>query len=100
MVAIRFEDLLEAVKALDAPQKAVVLRVLHQAPAPSSRVTREELIAEHEARRAAGAFEHVESLFNKYDNGRDITYEEIEAAIHEASTEWEKELDEFHGKPD
>jgi hypothetical protein len=61
--------------------------------------TREDLIAELEALRAAGAFNNVESLRNKYANPAldALTDEQLSADIHEAATEWEKELDEFFG---
>jgi hypothetical protein len=60
-------------------------------------LTRESVIAELERRRAAGLFEHVESLRNKYANPAldDLTNEQLLADIHEASTEWEAELDGF-----
>jgi hypothetical protein len=64
--------------------------------------TREELIAELEFLRAVGAFDDAESLRNKYANpaAPDWTDEQLSAAIHEAATEWEKELDEFFGDED
>ena len=58
--------------------------------------TREAILAEHERLKAAGAFDHVESLANRYARPElDLDYEEIEAILHEAATEWEKEIDEL-----
>jgi hypothetical protein len=62
-------------------------------------MTREMLIADFAAKRAAGVFDKGESLYGKYARpDLDLNFEDIEAAIHEHS--WEDELDEFYGKPD
>ena len=59
-----------------------------------TRISRETILAEHARRLAAGAFDHVESMFGRYAKpGLDPSFEDIEAAIHEHS--WEDELDEF-----
>jgi hypothetical protein len=44
----------------------------------------------------------VESLRNRYANPAldDLSDEELRATIHEAATEWEKELDEFFSDQD
>ncbi len=59
--------------------------------------TREELINELKQLRAAGAFDHVESLYGKYANPNvpEISEEEFHAQMHAIATEWEQELDEF-----
>lgn len=59
-------------------------------------VTSEELLAEMNALRIAGAFDNVESLYGKYVNPNiDISEEELNAYLHEISTEWEQEMDEL-----
>jgi len=53
--------------------------------------TRAQLIAELEALRAAGAFEHVTSLRNRYPAPalKTINDQQLLAAIHETVNEWE-----------
>ncbi|MHB8628631.1 MAG: hypothetical protein ACYDBJ_16515 [Aggregatilineales bacterium] len=64
--------------------------------------TREELIEELNVLRAAGAFEHVESLYGKYanPNAPELSEEAFHAQMHAIATEWEKELDEFYSNDD
>jgi hypothetical protein len=92
---ITFKELVEAASKLPPAQKAALVQTL-QVPT-NSNPTREQLIAEMEALRAAGAFDQVVSLRNKYANPslHDVSDAELRATIHEAATEWEKELDEF-----
>ena len=98
MADITFEEILQAAQKLNPQQKALLAQSLDIPPLDMG-PTREELIAELEALRAAGAFDNVESLRNKYANPAldALTDEQISADIHEAATEWEKELDEFFG---
>jgi len=53
--------------------------------------TRAQLIAELEALRAAGAFEHVTSLRNRYPASalKYVSDKQLLAAIHEIASEWE-----------
>jgi hypothetical protein len=97
---LTFKELVEAVRKLPPAQKAALVQTLH-VPISNS-PTREELIAEMEALRAAGAFDQVESLSNKYANPAldDLSDEELRATIHEAATEWENELDELFSEQD
>lgn len=94
MVDITFEEIMQAVKTLTPEQK---LRLKQALETSDAEPTRASLIAELEARRAAGAFEHVESLRNRYANPAldDVTDSELLTTIHDAATEWEQELDEF-----
>src|SRR5262245_39076879 len=100
MADISFEDILRAVQNLNSQQKARLAQSLDVMP--DTGPTREELIAELETLRAAGAFNNAESLRNKYANSAssNLTDEQLAADIHEAATEWEKELDEFFGDED
>jgi hypothetical protein len=97
MADITFEEILQAAQKLNPQQKALLIQSLEIPPLDMP--TREELIAELEALRAAGAFDNVESLRNKYANPAfdALTDEQLSADIREAATEWEKELDEFFG---
>lgn len=65
MADITFEELMEAVQKLSPQQKAVLAQSLAEPPMDKG-PTREELIAELDALVAAGAFEHEESLRNRY----------------------------------
>jgi len=98
MADITFEEILQAAQKLNPQQKALLIQSLEIPPVDIG-PTREELIAELEALRAAGAFDNVESPRNKYANPalEALTDEQLSADIHEAATEWEKELDEFFG---
>jgi hypothetical protein len=80
-----------AARKLPPAQKAALVQTLQTPPASSP--TRQELIAEKEALRAAGAFEHVKSLRNKCANPalNELSDEELRATIYEAATEWEDE---------
>ena len=98
MADITFEEILQAAQKLNPQQKALLAQSLDMPPLDMG-PTREELIEELETLRAAGAFDNVESLRNKYANPAldALTDEQLSADIHEAATEWEKELDEFFG---
>lgn len=58
---------------------------------------RERLVAELEARIAAGRFEKGESLLDRYASpaAAALSPAELDAIIHEAATAWESEIDEF-----
>jgi hypothetical protein len=98
MADITFEEILQAAQKLNPQQKALLAQSLDIPPLDMG-PTREDLIEELEMLRAAGAFDNVESLRNKYTNpALDVlTDDQLSADIHEAATEWEKELDEFFG---
>jgi hypothetical protein len=93
---ITFEDLIEAVQKLTPEQKSLLKRKLNE---PDMEPTRETLLAEFEAQRAAGAFKNVESLRGRYakPGTDDLSVEELLKQIHDDATEWEQELDEFFG---
>jgi hypothetical protein len=98
MAEITFEEIMQAAQKLSPQQKALLAQSLDSPPLDIG-PTREELIVELETLRAAGAFDNVESLRNKYANPAldKLMDEQLLADIHEAATEWEKELDEFFG---
>jgi hypothetical protein len=88
---LTFEEIVEAAQKLTDDQKALFVRRLE-----FTHITREILIAEMDLLRATGAFNHVESLRNKYaTEDFDLSEEELDAILHDVSTEWEAELDEF-----
>jgi hypothetical protein len=96
MADLTFEEIMEVVQKLTPQQKALLAESLEALPLDMG-PTREELIAELTSLRAAGAFNHVESLRNKYANPAlaDLTDEQLLADIRSAATEWEQELDEL-----
>lgn len=96
MVDITFDQLVQVVRELPEEQKLLLVERMNL-PELDMGPTRESLIAELETLRAAGTFDHVESLRNRFANSTsaDLTDEQLAADIHAAATEWEKELDEF-----
>lgn len=101
MVDMTFEQVLKAALSLRPEQKAVLVKTLQVAPVTPADPTRAQLIAELEALRAAGAFAHVSSLRNQYPapSLKSVNDNQLRAAIHEASSEWEADLEEtpVHG---
>jgi hypothetical protein len=80
MMDISFEEIVKAVQKLNPQQKAALMVSLQATPMTS--LTREQAIAELEALRAAGAFDHVESLRGKYVRpGLDISDEELNSYL-------------------
>ena len=100
MSTATLEKVLELAKQLSQEEQLVLLRRLQaKVPRGDTRITLQQLIAEHDALVASGAFDHVESLAGRFGPPRpDISEEALRATIHEAATEWEKELDEFYDK--
>jgi hypothetical protein len=96
-----FEQVLKAALSLRPEQKAVLVKTLQVAPITPADPTRAQLIAEMEALRAAGAFEHVSSLRNQYPapSLKAVSDERLLSAIHETSSEWEADLEDLpdHG---
>ncbi len=58
MIDMTFEQVVKAVRRFRPEQKAALIKTLQEEPIPSS-PTRQELIAELDALRAAGAFDRV-----------------------------------------
>jgi hypothetical protein len=100
MTTIIYEQVIRLADQLDPAER---LALAHHLLAtlttyPAEQVTLEMIQTEHARRRAEGAFDQVESLRNKYANPAfDPTDEELHAGIRAFATEWEQELDEFHG---
>lgn len=62
---------------------------------------RERILAEFKRRREAGENATDSLYFGKYANPAvDLSYEELEATIHEAANEWEDEIDEYASSDD
>jgi hypothetical protein len=95
MATLTFAEIVAAASKLSPGQKAALAHTLQVSANRSP--TRKELIAELEVLRAAGAFEDVQSLRDKFANPAldNISDEDLRATIHEVATEWEKELDEL-----
>src|SRR5882672_2954650 len=95
MVDLTFAEIVQAAQKLTAPQKAALVQTL-QPESENVGLTREQAIAELEALRAAGAFDHVESLAGKYARpGIEVNAEELNDFLHQIGTEWEQELDDL-----
>jgi len=101
MVEMTFDQVLKLALALRPEQKAPLARTLQVASSVPGDPTRAQLIAELEALRAAGAFEHVRSLRNQYPAQAlgHISDKQLLAAIHETANVWEADLAELsdHG---
>jgi bacterioferritin-associated ferredoxin len=90
---LTFEQVVRAVHRWRPEQKAALLTTLqNEQTAPE--LTREQLIAELDALRAAGAFDHVDSLRDQYPspalNG--VSDQQLRAAIREAATEYKTDI--------
>jgi len=95
MANLTFIEIVQAAQKLPPPQKAALIQTL-QTEEVSGDLTREQAIAELEALRAAGAFEHVQHLAGKYARpGLEIGEQELNAYLHEIGTAWEEELDDL-----
>ena len=94
MADITFAEIVQAAQKLSPEQKAALVHSLKFDQEIS--LTREQAIAELEALRAAGAFEHVESLYGKYAHpGVEVSEEELNAYLHQIGTELQQELDDL-----
>jgi hypothetical protein len=100
MSAAILDQIFELAEQL-TPEEKLALAIQLQVPMSEDtdeEVTREQLIAELEQLRAAGAFDNVESLYGKFANPAvDLSQEDLDAYLHEISTAWETEIDEFFG---
>jgi hypothetical protein len=94
MAEITFEELLEAAQKLSPEKKAALVATLQRTHI-SKLPTREQVLAEHQARIAAGAFRNVKSMRNKYanPNAPEMSEEELHNFLREIGKEWEEELD-------
>jgi hypothetical protein len=101
MTELTFEELLKAAQKLNPEQKATLAQSL-QRQALDTGPTREELIAELESLRIAGAFEMAESLRNQYARPalNSLTDQQLLADLYVAATEWEQDLNELTGDAD
>lgn len=96
MTDVTLEQVIRLAQQLDPLERAKLVESLQKTlPTPLNMgITREEVLAEHARRLAAGAFNNVDSLYGRYARpGLDLSFDDIEAAIHEHS--WEDELDQF-----
>lgn len=93
---LTFEEVVQAARQLRPEQKVALIKTL-QAETPPVIGTRANLIAELEALRTVGAFQRVDSLRNQYPSPvlQRITDQELLAAIHEAATEYEVDIEDL-----
>ena len=102
MSDVTFEDVFAMAKQLE-PAKRLLLAMRLEESVPTTEradARREALSAELDQLRAAGAFDHVESLYGKYAppaSAVNSTWEadELMTYLHQISTEWEAEMDEL-----
>ncbi len=93
MIDMTFEQVVKAVRRFRPEQKAALIKTLQEEPVPSS-PTRQELIAELDALRAAGAYDRVDSLRNQYASPalQQVSDRQLLAAIHERSPKLRRRL--------
>jgi hypothetical protein len=85
----------------DSERNALLQHLQSTIVSARPRVTRELLLAELEQLRAAGAFNNVESLRNKYANPEiTLSDEELLASIREFASEWEQDIDDLFASAD
>ena len=96
MIDMTFEQVVKVVRRFRPEQKAALMKTLQEESVPSN-LTRQELIAELDALRAAGAFDRVDSLRNQFASPalELVSDRRLLAAIHEASTDYEVNLAEL-----
>jgi hypothetical protein len=94
MSLVQLEHVLELAEQLEPTEQMLLVAKLLERRTGS--VTREMLLAEFERRKQSGAFAHEESFYGEYaaEPSSSLSFEDIQAAIHEYS--WEDELDEFY----
>lgn len=99
MADITFEEVAQLAEKLTIEEQAALIKRLQQRVQPRRYgLTREQVLAEFERRKANGEFENAESLYGKFAHpGADLDDNSLLKTIHEIATEWEKELDEFFG---
>lgn len=101
MADITYAEIVKLTEQLSPAERAALARHLQADAAPrDTRITREEILAEHQQLVGAGAFKNLESMADKYarPGQPDLDFDTLEAGIREFSNEWEKELDELFGE--
>jgi len=90
---LTFEQVVRAVHRWRPEQKTALLKALqHEQAAPE--LTREQLIAELNALRAAGAFDQTVSLRDQYPSPAldGVSDQQLRAVIREAATEYKTDM--------
>ncbi|MBC7811209.1 MAG: hypothetical protein H7175_08685 [Burkholderiales bacterium] len=96
-MAAKLEHVVELVEQLSDTDRLKLMDYLHIVRRTTP-ITREEILAEFERRKAAGAFDKRESLRGKYANSKvTISDDELAAYRHELQTAWKEDMDEIIG---
>lgn len=100
MANVTLDEVIQLADELSPDDRgALLLHLRRDCEAAKRAYTREAILAEHERLRASGAFKQVESLFDRFARPElKLTAEEIDTILHEAGTEWEKEIDELSAR--
>lgn len=102
---LSFGQVVRAAQRLKPEEKAALVMVLQSSvvhhPVAQGPVTRESLLAEFAARRTAGAFETTVSAKDLYPASslEYVSDEELRAAIREAATAYQEDLEELGDHP-
>ena len=97
-----FRQIIRLTEQLSASERAALIQHLQDQSNDrvNEGITLKEIEREHERRRAAGEFAETISLMGKYARpGLDLSFDNLQASINEAATEWEQELGEFDDTP-
>jgi hypothetical protein len=96
MADLSLDDLFRAAMRLPADeQEVLVSRLAAVRQHGASRLTRDQVIADFEARKAGDRVKSIRSLRDKYAGTTldALTDEQLRADIRQSSTEWESDLD-------
>ncbi len=97
-----FDQVLHAAEQLTPQEQDALIAHLRArsqvSPSERSARLREEIRAEFARRKAAGAFDNLESLKGKFARpGAPADADEVESYLRSLSTDWEKDLDDLAG---
>jgi len=93
-----FEEVAELAEQLSPDEQAALVERLQAKLKPHRGLTREQVLAEFERRKASGEFEYVESLYGQFAHpDLDLSDASLITQLHAIATEWENELDEYFG---
>jgi hypothetical protein len=101
MSTMSFDQIVRAAQQLTPQERDELIARLRGGSESSSErcaLLRGEIVAEFERRKAAGAFNNLESLKGKFARpGNHADADEMEAYLRGLSTEWEEDLDDLTG---
>jgi hypothetical protein len=100
MNSLSFDQILRAAKQLTPQEKDNLIAHLRageeDSPSEHGMLLREKLMAEFDRRKAAGAFDQLESLKGKFARaGTHPNAEDVESYLQSLNTAWEEDIDDL-----